>query len=162
MSTNTNEFYSPSVMDESTSVMLEQVDKFACIDLKDDLTGKGAGWCSLAAVDDRDKVTLFNAVTTPEKLSDQINKQIVLRHIYVEVVQVTSEETGEMVNAPRIVLIDDKGNGYQSVGTGIYNAVKRIIGIFGDPADWTMPHTVEVVNVSLPGGRHTFTLKIIK
>lgn len=156
------EFYSPSVMDESPTLAMEQADRFAHMDLADDLTGKGAGWCSLAAVDDRDKVTLFNAVTTPAKLSDQINKQLTIRHIYVEVIQVTSEETGEIVNAPRVVLIDDKGNGYQSVGTGIYNAAKRMIGIFGDPADWATPHTVEVVNVSLPGGRHTFTLKIIK
>lgn len=156
------EFYSPTVMDESPSLALETTDKFAHLDLKEDLTGSGAGWCSLAAVDDKDKVTLFNAVTTPDKLADQINKQINLRHIYVEIIQVQSEQTGELVNAPRVVLIDDKGHGYQSVGTGIYNAAKRIIGIFGDPADWTTVHTVEVVNVTLPGGRHTFTLKIIK
>lgn len=156
------EFYSPAVMDESPSLALETTDKFAHIDLAEDLTGKGAGWCSLAAVDDRDKVTLFNAVTTPTKLSAQINKQITVRHIYVEVVQVTSEETGQLVNAPRVVLIDDKGNGFQSVGSGIYNACKRIIGIFGDPANWATPHVVEVVNVDLPGGRHTYTLKIVK
>lgn len=156
------EFYSPAVMDESPSLALESDDKFAHINLADDLTGNGTGWCSLAAVDDRDKITLYNAVTNPAKLSDQINKQLTLRHIYVEVVQVTSEESGQLVNAPRVVLIDDKGNGFQSVGTGIYNACKRIIGIFGDPADWATPHTIEVVNVSLPGGRHTFTLKIIK
>lgn len=151
----------PALMDDSPAEIVGQSDRFAHLDLADDLTGKGAGWCSLQAVDDRDRVTLFNAVTTPLKLADQINKQLKIRHIYVEVIQVVSDESGELVNAPRVVLIDDKGVGYQSVSTGIYNATKRLIGLFGDPADWAQPHTVEVQNVSLPGGRHTLTLRVI-
>ena len=154
--------YTPAVIDESPSEILGASDRVAHLDLSEDLTGKGAGWCSLQAVDDKDRITLYNSVTTPEKLADQINKQIVVRHVYAEIIQVQSEESGEMVNAPRVVLIDDHGKGYQSVSTGIYNAVKRMLGIFGNPADWTQPHTVEVQNVNLPGGRHTLTLRIVK
>jgi hypothetical protein len=157
------EALTPAVMidDNNTAEIVQQSDHFAMLNLAEDLTGKGAGWCSLVTADDRDRVTLYNAVTTPAKLSDMINKQITVRHVYAEIIQVTADATGEIVNVPRVVLIDDKGIGYQAVSTGIYNAVKRMLGLFGNPADWAKPHVVEVQNVSLSEGRHTMTLKVI-
>lgn len=151
----------PAVLDESPAEIVSESSRFETLDIGTDLTTSTSGWCSLDAVDDRDRVTLFNAITTPQKLADQINKQITVRHIYAEIIHVVNDETGEMVAAPRVVLIDDKGVGYQSVSTGIYNAVKRLILLFGAPADWSQPHKVEVQNVSLPNGRHTITLRVI-
>lgn len=151
----------PAVLDESPAEIVAESSRFESLDIGTDLTTSSSGWCSLDAVDDRDRVTLFNAVTTPVKLSDYINKQITIRHVYAEVIRVTNDETGELVAAPRVVLIDDKGVGYQSVSTGIYNAVRRLILLFGQPADWAQPHKVEVQNVNLPNGRHTITLRVI-
>ena len=90
-----------------------------------------------------------------------INKQIKLRHIFVEVIQVMSEQSGELVYVPRVILIDEKGTGYQAVSIGMYNSVKRLIATFGDPATWKKAHTVEIQNVSLKNGQHTFNLKLI-
>lgn len=151
----------PAVLDESPAEIVSESSRFETLDIGKDLTTSTSGWCSLAAVDDRDRVTLYNAVTTPVKLSDYINMQITLRHVYVEVIHVVNDETGEMVAAPRVVLIDDKGVGYQTVSTGIYNAVKRLMMLFGMPDEWAQPHKVEVQNVNLPNGRHTITLRVI-
>ena len=149
-----------AVADDST-LELTVTDRFAHMDIQADLTAGHGAYCSMTAVDDKAKVTLYNACANPAKIADMINKQIRLLHIYIEIIPVVSEQTGEVVNCPRIVLIDEKGKGYQAVSTGIYNSVKRIISLFGEPSCWDRPHTVEVQNVSLKDGQHTFNLAMI-
>lgn len=149
-----------AVADDST-LELAMTDRFAHMDIQADLTAGHGAYCSMTAVDDKAKVTLYNACANPAKIADMINKQIRLLHIYIEIIPVVSEQTGEVVNCPRIVLIDEKGKGYQAVSTGIYNSVKRIISLFGEPSSWDRPHTVEVQNVSLKDGQHTFNLAMI-
>ena len=149
-----------TVADDST-MELSVTDRFAHMDIAADLAAGHGSYCSMTAVDDRAKVTLYNACATPAKIADMINKQIKLMHVYIEIIPVVSEQTGEVVNCPRVVLIDDHGKGYQAVSTGIYNSVKRIISLFGDPAGWDKPHTVEVQNVSLKDGQHTFNLLLV-
>lgn len=147
--------------DEDPMELSIQSDRFAHMDLRADLTSGSAGYCSLQAADDQARVTLYNACSSPKSVADMINKQIKLLHIFVEVIQVTSEQSGEIVNVPRVILIDDHGIGYQAVSIGMYNSVKRLIATFGDPASWKKPHTVEIQNVSLKNGQHTFNLLLI-
>ena len=150
-----------TVADDVTTALSIESDRFAELDITKDISSKSTAYCSLTAEDNRARVTLYNACSNPLKISDMINKQIKLFHVYIEKIQCTSEATGEIVTVPRVILIDEKGKGYQAVSTGIYNAVKRIIQLFGDPANWDAPHTVEVKNVPLAGGQHTFNLEVI-
>lgn len=137
-----------------------QSDKFAHLDLAADLTGGEAGFCSMQAEDNQSRVTLFNACSNPEKISSMIGKQIKMIHFFVEVIQTVSEQSGEMVNVPRVVIIDEKGKGFQGVSLGLYNSVKRIVTMFGLPSTWEKPHTVEVQQIELKQGR-TFNLLMI-
>lgn len=138
---------------------------FEKMNIAKDITGGGKGWCSMTAADNKSRVTLYNACTNPEKLSSMINKRIKLLHVYAEIIQCAHvDETGgevSIVSCPRVILIDENGKGYQAVSVGIYNAVKRIIAMFGSPETWDRPHTVEVQNVDLKGGQHTFNLIMI-
>lgn len=136
-------------------------DRFQTLDLNADLSSEGACYCSLQAADDEDRVKLYNACSSPHSVADMVNKQIKLRHIFVEVIQVMSEQSGELVYVPRVILIDEKGTGYQAVSIGMYNSVKRLIATFGDPSTWKKARTVEIQNVSLKNGQHTFNLKLI-
>ena len=135
-------------------------DRFAKLDLKRDITGGGKGYCTMQAVDNRAKVTLFNACSNPEKVADYIGQQIKLMHFYVEIIQTVSEQTGEIVNVPRVVLIDEAGKGYQAVSIGMYNSLKRVVALFGEPGSWDRPHTVEIQQISTKNGR-TFNLLMI-
>ena len=153
----------PETIEAATEDGLELAlssDRFAKLDLKRDITGGGKGYCTMQAVDNRAKVTLFNACSNPEKVADYIGKQIKLMHFYVEIIQTVSEQTGEIVNVPRVVLIDEAGKGYQAVSIGMYNSLKRVVAMFGDPATWDRPHTVEIQQVSTKTGR-TFNLLMI-
>lgn len=135
-------------------------DRFERMNLQREICGGGKGFCSMVAVDTDAKKSLFNATSNPTKISSMIGKTIDLMHFYVEVITVVSEKTGEVVNVPRVVLIDAKGNGYQGVSVGLFNAVKRIVSMFGMPETWETPLTVEVQQIELKNGR-TFNLLMV-
>ena len=147
--------------DDNTLELALSSDRYSHLDIASDLKAGHGAYCSMHALNNKARVTLFNACTNPKKISDMINKRIKVMHIYIEIIQVLSEQSGEMVNAPRVILIDEQGNGYQAVSNGIYNAVKRMYALFGDPGDWDAPHTVEVQHVSLKDGQHTFNLLMV-
>ena len=148
------------VSEEDGMELAVNSDRFERMNLQRDICGGGKGFCSMVAVDTKAKKTLFNATSNPAKISSMIGKTIDLLHFYVEVIQVVSEQTGEIVNVPRVVLIDVKGKGYQGVSIGLYNALKRIVSMFGMPETWDEPLTVEVQQIEVKNGR-TFNLLMV-
>lgn len=137
------------------------VNKFADMgfDLSVDMTTAQTSFSSLQATTDEEKAKLFNAINNPEKrLSDCINMTLKVKDLYIEVVNCTNEETGEVTACPRIVIIDDKGVSYQAVSLGIYSALKKVIQIFGVPT-WEKPILMEVKQVT-KGNRKMLTLNI--
>ena len=53
---------------------------------------------------------IYNAMNNPtHKLSDFVNKEIVVENFLVEVTEMANEETGELTNAPKCVLISPDG-----------------------------------------------------
>lgn len=147
--------------EDSAAEMMLAAGRFEKFDITADLQSESAAYCSMVAVDNKARVTLYNACNQPAKLAEHINETIKVLHIYAEIIPVTNKLTGAIDKAPRVVLIDEKGQGYQAVSIGIYNAVKQLMHMFGDPSTWTGPHTVKVINVPLEGGQHTFSLKMV-
>lgn len=130
-------------------------------DISVDMTSAQLSFSSLKAESDEEKASLFNAINNPEKrLADCINMKIKAKDLYIEVVNCTNEETGEVTACPRIVIIDDKGVSYQAVSLGIYSALKKVIQIFGAPT-WEKPIVLEVKQVT-KGQRKMLTLNIAK
>ena len=110
-----------------------------------DLTNAQTAYCSLQTTDEKSKATLYNATnSTQERIGDHINEVITVRHLYVEAVQCTNRETGEIKWCPRVVLITDKGIGYQAVSQGVYSSIKKLIQIYGEPASWQAPIKLKV------------------
>ena len=124
-----------------------------------DLTTAKTQYCSMVTDTDESKQKLFNAMNNPDKrIADMINMPIAVRDIYIEVVNCTNQETGEVTVCPRIVLIDDKGVSYQAVSIGIYSAVKKLIQVYGEPS-WEKPVKVIVKNIT-KGDRKMLTLNV--
>ena len=143
--------------DEDGMELAISSDRFERLNLQRDICGGGKGFCTMQAVDKKAKATLFNATGNPDKITTMIGKTIDLLHFYVEIIQTVSEQTGEIVNVPRVVLIDKSGKGYQAVSIGMYNAIKRIVSMYGMPDTWDEPLTVEVQQIEVKNGR-TFNL----
>lgn len=128
-------------------------------DLVADMTTAETAFTSLTANTDEEKAHLFNAINSPEKrLADCINMTINAKDLYMEIVNCTNEQTGEVTPCPRIVIIDDAGVSYQAVSVGIYSALKKIVRIFGSPT-WHNPIPLEIMQVT-KGQRKMLTLNV--
>ena len=124
-----------------------------------------------------DKISIYNALNNPdENVADNINMKIELVDVLLEQIEMVNDEddgievvseTGEIVEeesettvAVRTVLIDKDGKAYQAVSKGVYNSIKQIINIFGEPSTWEDPLTVEVKQVKVKRGS-MLTLNIL-
>lgn len=127
------------------------------------LTTRQVSYCSLVAKTDDEKAALYNAQNnTPNRLKDNVNVPIKLKHIYVEVVNLENRETGATMPAPRIVLIDEEMNSYACVSRGVYNAIRKIIGIYGTPDTWTKPLEIVPKLISVSADKNVLTIDIVR
>lgn len=118
-------------------------------------------YCSLKVETKADKVALYNMINNPDKrLSDMINMTINAKHIIAEIVELTQEETGELVKCPRVIIIDDKGVSYQCVSVGIMSGLKRIVAMFGEPSQWDEPIAIKVKSIT-KGKKSLLTLELV-
>jgi len=112
------------------------------------LNSRSEMFCSLPAETREEKAALFNAMSNPDyRLGDHINEIIFVKDVFAEKIQLTSEETGEIQDVPRIVLIDKDGKSYAATSTGVFSALKRIFQLFGVPT-WSEPIPVKVLQVT--------------
>lgn len=111
-----------------------------------------AAFCSVNAETMEEKALIFNAANNPQhKIADHINKKIMVRDVYAETLELVNKETGEVDKAPRIVLIDDKGEAYECVSVGMFSALKKLIATFGEPT-WEQPIPVVVKQEKVANG----------
>lgn len=118
-------------------------------------------YCSIKGDSREALVAMYNAINSPDhKLSDFVGKKLNIKDISIERVENMNDETGDMVANARVVLIDENGESYTCVSSGIYSAIKKLVSVFGEPT-WEPALPVEVQNLSTKKGRKTMTLKAI-
>lgn len=118
-------------------------------------------YCSIRGDSREALVAMYNAINSPDhKLSDFVGKKLNIKDISIERVENMNDETGDMVANARVVLIDENGESYTCVSSGIYSAIKKLVAVFGEPT-WEPALPVEIQNLSTKKGRKTMTLKAI-
>ena len=130
--------------------MSEQVYELAKMDVRQELSAESPStYCSVQGGDRKAKALVYNAMNNPtHRVGDCINKKLMIKDVLAEVIELENEETGEMQQVPRVVLIDENGESYQAVSTGIFSAVKKAIAVFGAPT-WDEPLPIVIKQVSL-------------
>ena len=104
------------------------------------------------------KGRIFNAINAPdEKLAEHIGEVISLQNIVAHTIKLADEETGEIIESLRVVLIDDKGKSYEAVSGGVANAINRILQIFGQPETWDKPIKVKAKQKATRNGNNKVT-----
>ena len=75
------------------------------------------------------------------------------------------EKTGEIIEDGKLkfrtVIIDKTGKTYISTAYGVYNSLKKIIAVFGNPKDWE-GMKVKVVEEKLDSTHTTLKLEIVE
>lgn len=130
--------------------MSEQVYELAKMDVRLELSAESPStYCSVQGGDRKAKALVYNAMNNPtHRVGDCINKKLMIKDVLAEVIELENEETGELQQVPRVVLIDENGESYQAVSTGIFNAVKKAIAVFGAPT-WDEPLPIVIKQISL-------------
>ena len=117
-------------------------------------------YSSFVAESNDDKAKLYNALNSPEvRIADHIGKEINVKDVIIEPVEIVDEKTGEVRTTPRVTLIDVNGHTYTATSYGIYNSLKRIFGLYGSPT-WEEGIPVRVRQIT-NGANRIFTLDIV-
>lgn len=97
---------------------------------------------------DEQKAALYKAMSQPDRrMSDFINTKFRASDLYIEMVEIADEETGEVSQLPRVVIFADDGTTYASISKGIYNAVKRLCAVYGMP-HWDKPIPLKIIQTT--------------
>lgn len=123
--------------------------------------GVGENYFSGQVKTPEDKKRLFNAMNNPDfRLADAVNTVIAVKDLYVEKVEMVNQETGEVKECPRVVLIDAEGKSYGCVSFGILGSLKKIMAIYGQPT-WEEPVTVKPVFINKANDRRILSLQMV-
>lgn len=85
------------------------------------------------------KILLYNALQNCDLLlSDCKGEKIKMCNVYIEEYKKDNfdEKTGEVkkVSKFRTIIFDENGKSYATGSYGVYNSVRQIVGIFGNPS----------------------------
>ncbi len=107
------------------------------------------------------KVAIYNAINkADEKLDDHKNEVLNIKDVVAHTVTLIDENTSEVIDCTRIVLINDKGVGYESISVGIYSSLQKLFAIVGMPT-WDEPLKVKCVEQKTRKGFKTLTLELV-
>lgn len=125
------------------------------------LKSASTSYCSLNVNTQKEKEHLFNIISSPtDRIANIINEIIELKDLYVETVELTNEETGEINFAPRTILIDKNGKSFECVSIGIFSALKKLFQIFGEPCIWEKPIKIKIKQIQ-KGTKSILTFSIL-
>ena len=116
---------------------------------------------SITGDDFASKVAVISAMSNAEKLADHLGETINLRDFVIQRISLTDENTGEVVNSIRTVLIDDNGTAFAAVSNGIVSVLQNITGVLGMPAEWPAALPVQAVEERTRKGFRVTTLKMV-
>ena len=118
-------------------------------------------FCSFHPESPEERAKLYRAMTNPDKrIADCINQSFELADVYVELVDMTQEDTGEVRKVPRVVMFAADGVTYSATSQGIYNAIQRLSMVYGAPSWRENPIPVVVRQIQMAQKRF-YTLDVI-
>ncbi len=120
-------------------------------------------FCSVKAETRADKIKLFNALKECDfKLNDVVGSKINIKDVFYQEYSKEDKDTGEIRTGHRTIIFGDDGKTYVTASNYLYNTLRQIISVFGTPAEWGEPLTVEVVKQSMKDGKSSLSLKLVE
>lgn len=131
---------------------------------RDDLTARM--FTSLDISSDEGKATLLMALQGENaSLGDMIGEEIEISHLVVHNVEVLDEDTGELLERDRIVIVQPDGTMLSAVSQGIRKSVQLLCALYRLPP-YDPPLRVKIVQTNTKRGRRLYQLlpvaKVVK
>lgn len=92
-----------------------------------------------------------------EPVGEALNTVVEVEHVLVHRVEVTDTNTGELLDADRVVLIRPDGSSVAAVSQGIRNSLQLIVSLYGMPPFSPAMH-LRVNQKTTRAGRRTYSL----
>ena len=129
----------------------------ASVDLVEQLKNPtGKFFCSIEDDNSRkSKVAIYNAINNAdEELAQHINEVLEIVDVVAFPVQLPDEQTGEVVECLKTVLIDKNGKSYTATSQGVANSLSRIFSIIGMPSWKDEPVKMKLKQVPTRNGNN--------
>lgn len=109
-----------------------------------------------------ERIAVAAAVSNSKSISDELGATIPVTNVVIQAVDMVNEQTGEMQTVPRVVLVDDKGNGHHAISGPLFRDVRTMLGLIGVPnlAAGDKPIKIKVLQEG-SGTRKYFTLQYV-
>lgn len=111
---------------------------------------------------DEGKDAVYSALQDAAKIDEHLNEVIHLKDVVTQNMQMVNEQTGELQNTVRVILIDADGNAYTAISSVIMSAINTMFSVYGMPSTWSAPKDVVVTERRSRNGRRFFNLSVVK
>nr|DAP50280.1 MAG TPA: Single stranded DNA binding protein [Caudoviricetes sp.] len=91
------------------------------------------------------KIKLYSALQNAEKLDEHLNEAMLMSNAVAQAVQVTDDQTGEISNTVRVIIVTANGKAYAATSPTLAAGLNTMFSIFGTPNTWTEPLCIKVV-----------------
>ena len=106
------------------------------------------------------KKLVFNMLNSPNvRLSSMAGKVIHAVDYVIDSFNIINRETGEVQDTQRLVIRDEKGETFHTIGRGLVESFNRILDVFGDSWGDGINLVVKPINTST--GKRTFTFDVM-
>ena len=130
-------------MSESTELVLTDSTPIAQSSISREIAQLTSGtvdvFSSNRGTDHKSKISTINALTNATPLSENLNKEIKLKDVIVQFVDMADERSGEINSVPRLTLIDADGKAFHVMSSVVYKDLKTFFAILGMPHTWPAP-----------------------
>lgn len=107
------------------------------------------------------QVKVYNAINNKgDSLDDHKGETLEIVDVACHPVTLLDENTGEVVNALRVILVDKNGKNYDAVSQGIVSSLQKVFAIVGQPS-YDPPLKLKVVEQKTRKGFKTNTIELV-
>lgn len=151
-------------MDTNNEMMvINRADIASTVELENLMNPGAAFFCSIPNDGSRAAAkAIYNAINSKgESLDDHKNEVLEIVNVAAHPVSLIDENTGELVNALRMVVIDKNGKNYDAVSQGIVSSFQKIFAIVGPAPYLEEPLKIKVVEQKTRKGFKTNTIELV-
>ena len=107
------------------------------------------------------RAKIYNAVNkAEEKVDDHKGEVLQLVDVVAHPITLTDENTGELVDTVRTVLIMEDGKSYEAVSQGIVSSLSKLFAVVGKPT-YNPPLAIKIVEQKTRKGFKTNTIELV-
>lgn len=125
------------------------------------LTTPGSFLSTLPVSTPAEKISVLNALSNPEALTDNEGVVIELAGVIAQNVKFSSaQHDGAKVDGVGLYLLGKDGRTFITVSAGMYGEVEKLLGVFGsDSAKWPDGLAIVPRMKNIGGGKRTWTVE---